>query len=468
MSKKKESTFSTGGNAVDTFDKDPFGHIEGGQVAAPIAQESAGGGRARKLMLGGLIVLAVIAIAAVAFATMNAGRSNDGADSPEGAMQKFFDGLSEENLVAAVDAFLPSEADPVIKYTGSIGSELKRLEVLSDDVDPTAVGGINLEFSDLEYRTEGVADGFVRVYVTNGDALADLDPAELPLGNLVLDNLPPEALDALNEDPLPESDSMAGGDFYLMAVEEDGGWYLSLWYTAMDAIFSETGYGTPAFGAGLAPVGADSAEAAVEAAIREVLSLDLEGLIGLLPPTEMRALYDYIPLVMSDYNETVGAVSSFVTIELNSLGTSVSDADGGAKRVKIEGFDISFSSFFLEIDGAITYDGACFDITINDQGGTLSQFGGAIPEHINSCDTDLTGALGPDLGGVETPDFLGDLGTANTGLIAVEEDGRWYVSPTESLGDALLQGLRVWDKATLQQYIDWLIGVGGADSGLGF
>ncbi|MGI9648537.1 MAG: hypothetical protein ACR2OI_08465 [Acidimicrobiia bacterium] len=451
---------------MDTFDQDPFGHIEGGQVAAPMPEEPVGGGRARKLVLVGLISLAVVAIAAVAVATMNAGRSNDGAESPEAAMQKLFDGLSEENLVAAVDAFLPGEADPVIKYTGSIGSELKRLEVLSDDVDPMAVGGINMEFSDLEFRTESIADGFVRVYLVNGDAMVDLDPSELPLGRMVLDNLPQDGRDALNEDPPPESDSMAGEDFYLVAVEEDGSWYLSYWYTIMDLVFSETGYGTPAFGAGLAPIGADSAEAAVENAFRELLSLDLEGLIGMLPPTEMRALYDYMPLVMADYNETVGAFGSFITIDLRSLGTSVTDAEGGAKRVKIENFDIEFSSFFLEIDGAINYDGACFDITINDQGGALGEFGAAVPEHINSCDADLAGALGSDITGVETPDFLGDLGTANTGLIAVEEDGRWYVSPTETLGDAVLQGLLIWDEATLQEYIDWLVQL-DATSGAG-
>lgn len=442
---------------MDTFDQDPFGNIEGGQVAAPMPEQPTTGGRTRKLVLIGLIALAVIAIAAVAVATMNAGRSNDGADSPEAAMQKLFDGLSEENLVAAVDAFLPSEADPIVQYTGSIGSELKRLEVLSDDVSPTAVGGVNMEFSDLEFRTESIADGFVRVYVTNGDAMIDIDPSELPLGRMVLDNLPPDGRDALNEDLPPESDSMAGGDFYMVAVEEDGSWYLSYMYTVMDLIFSETGYGTPDFGAGLTPVGADSAEEAVERAFRELLSLDLEGFIGMLPPTEMRALYDYLPLVMDDYNETVGAFGSFITIDLQSLGTSVADADGGAKRVKIDNFDIAFSSFFLEIDGAISYDGACFDITINDQSGALSQFGAAVPEHINSCDADLAGALGSDITGVETPDFLGDLGNADTGLIAVEEDGRWYVSPTETLGDAVLQGLSIWDEATLQQYIDWLL-----------
>jgi len=63
--------------------------------------------------------------------------------------------------------------------------------------------------------------------------------------------------------------------------------------------------------------------------------------------------------------------------------------------------------------------------------------------------------------GMDSPDFIGDIGAADTGLLAVEEDGRWYLSPTETLGDTMLQGLKVWDRETLQQYIDWLIEVGG-------
>jgi hypothetical protein len=451
---------------VTTFDdRDPFGSAADAQ-AAPIPPPSSGGPRSSKLVLGGLISLVVLAIASVAFATMNAGRSNDGSDSPEAAMQKFFDGLSSEDLVAAVDAFLPGEADPVINYTGSIGSELKRLDILTDDVNPQAISGIDLEFTDLAYRSEQIAPGFVRVYVTNGDVFMDIDPAGLPLGSLVLDNLPPEARAELDGDLPPESDSMAGGDFYMVAVEQDGGWYLSFWYTVMDAIFSETGYGIPAFGSGIEAVGAASPEAAVEEAFRRLLSLDLEGLIGMLPPGEMRALYDYMPLVMADYDQTVGAFGSFVSIDLASLSTSVSDAANGAKRVKIDGFDITFDSFFLEIDGAISYDGACFDLTINDQGGALGGFGTEIPDHLNSCDPELAGALGSGVSGIEMPDFLGDLGTAETGLIAVEDGGRWYVSPTETLGDALLAGLEVWDRDTLQAYIEWLIELGsGANSG---
>ena len=158
-----------------------------------------------------------------------------------------------------------------------------------------------------------------------------------------------------------------------------------------------------------------------------MLALDLEGLIGMLPPTEMRALYDYMPLVMDDYNETVGAFATFATIDLRSLGTSTAAADSGATRVIVESFDIAFSSFFLELEGTISFDGACFEVTIDDQGGNLSDLGD-IPETINSCDPDIADALGQGLGQglgtVETPDFLSDLGAAEVGILVVEEDGR--------------------------------------------
>ena len=447
---------------MDSIDQDPFGTIDAGQVAAPIPDALPGAERTRKLVLGGLIVLAILAIGAVAFATMNASTA-DGAESPEAAMQQFFDGLNNEDLVAAVGAFLPGESDPVVNYMDSINTELKRLQVVSSDADPESVAGLNMEFTDLLFRTEPIADGFVRVYVTNGDAFLDVDQAELPLGSLLLDNLSPEMQEEFETDLPPESDSMAGEEFYLVAVDE-GGWHLSFWYTVMDAVFTDAGYGSPVFGESeIEAVGADSPEAAVEAAFREVLSLDLEGLISMLPPEEMRALYDYMPLVMDDFDETVGAVGSFVTIDLQSLGTTVSDAADGGKRVKIDTFDIAFASFFLEIDGSISFDGQCFDIAINDQAGNLGGFGAEVPDRINTCDPEIANALGGGLGGAQlpdTPDFLADIGAANMGIVAVEEGGKWYVSPTETLGDMVLEGLKIWDAETLQEYIEWVVEVG--------
>ncbi len=448
------------GLTVETSDQDSFGQALGGQMAAPMPEPMAGDDRTRKWVLIGLIALAVIAIASVAFATMNAG--SDATDSPEAAMQEFFDALSSEDLVAAVGTFLPSEADAAIKYADSITAELKRLTVLIDEADPTALDGINMEFTDLEFRTEEVAPGFARVYVSNGEALLDIDQADLPLGQLILDNIPAEEF---SQDLPPESDSMAGENFYLMAVEDDGAWYLSFWYTVLDYGFTAAGYGTPAFGSGVQAIGAESAEAAVEAAFQEALALDLEGLIGMLPPTEMRALYDYLPLAMDDFDSAVGGFGAFITIDLKSLGTSVSDADDGAKRVKVETFDIAVDSMF-DIDGTISFDGTCFDVTIDDPTGALSQFGVPVPDHINSCDPALGGTLGSGVPGFELPAFPGELANANTGLLVVEENGRWYVSPTETIGDGILGALKAWDKDTLQDYIDWALELGrGVDPG---
>ena len=80
-----------------------------------------------------------------------------------------------------------------------------------------------------------------------------------------------------------------------------------------------------------------------------------------------------------------------------------------------------------------------------------------------ACDPALGETLlGGAAPGIEMPDFMSDMASAEIGLVAVQEDdGRWYVSPTETLGDTMLQGLRIWDRETIQQYIDWLIEFGG-------
>lgn len=419
----------------------------GTQEAAPVADAQPGRNR---WLLPALIIAGVLAIAAVAFATMNASDSGDGAESPQAAMQALFDGLADQNLLASVDAFLPSEADPATEYAVAMTDELKRLGVLSAAADPENVVGIDLEFTDVSYDVVEFAPGFARVYLTGGQATVSGDPASLPLGDLLYDNLTDEQLDELlNTGNVTETSPMTDDEFFLVAVEDDG-WHLSLWYTIAEAIRLDAGGPVPDFGNPIEALGAESPEAAVRAAIEEALDLDLEGLVSMLPPEEMRALYDYLPLVLDDFDEQVGLLGAFVDIRLDSLETNSSNAADGRVRVAIETFAVSFESAFLEIDGSLAFDGECFDIAINDNGGNLSGFG-ELPPRINSCDVESE--LGSAL---ELPDFLGDVQPATTGLIAVEEDGRWYVSPTYTVGDALLESLKVWDAESIQQYIDFL------------
>lgn len=398
-----------------------------------------------------MIIAGVVAIGAVALATMNASDSGDGAASPEAAMQVLFDGLASEDLIASAGAFLPSEAEPAVEYMTAITDELQRLEVLSDAADPADVVGIDLEFTGVTYDVVEFAPGFARVYVTGGDANASADPAALPLGDLVYNNLPEGALDELlNSGPQSDTSPMGGDDFFMVAVD-DGGWYLSAWYTIAELARLEAGGPVPDFDNGLAAVGADSAEAAVATAFHALLDLDLAGFVGMMSPDETGALYDYLPLVMDDYNEQIATLGAFVDVQLDSLETSASSAGDGRVRVAIDAFAVSFQSPFLEVDGTIDFDGECVDIAINDRGGSLSGFG-ELPPRINSCDlTDTFGVAG----GV--PDLLANVGPTNAGIIVVQEGDGWYLSPSHTLGDAIVQWLRVWDAKTIQDYIEFLM-----------
>lgn len=438
---------------MDTFDHDPNNHdpASPAEVAATPVLEAPSKPRNRWLMPG-LITAGVLAIGAVAFATMNATDAAEGFEEPELAMEQLFVGLAAQDFVASAEAFLPSEADPAVEYATATIAELKRLGVLSDSADLEDFPGIDLEFSGLTYDVVEIAPGFARVYVTGGEATSTMDPAALPLGSLLSENIPDEELNGLlSSGPQSDVSSMAGEDFFMVAVDDDG-WYLSLWYTIAEAARLDAGGPVPDFGNGLQAAGAASAEEAVRAAFNELLELDLEGLAVLLPPDEMRALHDYLPLVLDDYNQQVGTLAAFINIELDSLETTTSDAGDGKVRVAVDTFAVSFESPFLEIDGAITFDGQCFDVAINDNGGNLSGLG-EIPPRINSCE--LEDQLGAT---AQVPDFLTAVKSAEVGLIAVEaEDGLWYISPVHTVGDAMLQSLEVWDASTIQEYIDFLM-----------
>ena len=82
-------------------------------------------------------------------------------------------------------------------------------------------------------------------------------------------------------------------------MEEDGRWYLSLFYTSAESAREEAGdEDIPE--EGVTPDGGDSPEAAMDAILDAVEDLDLEAMIAALDPDEMQALQRYAPLFLDD------------------------------------------------------------------------------------------------------------------------------------------------------------------------
>lgn len=183
-----------------------------------------------------------------------------GADTPEAAVARLLQGVADTDPVAIVAALDPIEADDPDRASEAydlLGSRLLRTgEVppadvtavlaaaerqLDGSVDLTAVAtvaALDLELVGLDLRTEPDPATLSRaqVFIDGGDLEVVLDPARLPESVSDLQR-------ALYTMPLAEGwrrDRRVDVQPFLVAVERDGRWYVSLEASA-DALLPERG-----------------------------------------------------------------------------------------------------------------------------------------------------------------------------------------------------------------------------------
>lgn len=360
-----------------------------------------------------------------------------GASTPEEAVQQLFDAISDEDIIGVLDVLPDGERRSFQQPLEDLSSELQRLGVLSDGFDLSDVGGIDLKFSDLDLGSEVLAEGVSVVHLRGGNLTTAIIPEDLPIGDELR-----SLIEELNGEPLeiePSSDTEAlhsdGDSLDIVTIEEDGSWRVSLYYSIAEAARASTDLPLPDFGGGVTPNGQDSPEAAVEALLRAAVEdVDLEAMVALLPPDEMAALQDYAPLFLDDAAADIADFASDYTGTLNSVALSA-DRDGNEALVTIDDIDIALS--YEDDDSSMTFDGECY--RVEDEYSDEEQ-----------CLADLPiGASGLD--GIDVP--RRDDPPA-IGIKAVEVDGRWYVSPTRTLLDAIVAGLGAFDDDALASFPD--------------
>ncbi len=369
--------------------------------------------------LGAGLVGLVVLGGGLAYAVSQAG-AGGGASSPEGAAQELFDAIAAEDLLGALDVLPSGERRAFQGSLESMADELGRLGVVGDDLDLGAVGGLDLEFEDLTFESNELGDGIASVRLTGGTAITSVKPDELPIGDQLRDVIDDITGEPLEIEPVEEErDTLepGDGDFEVVAVEEDGTWRISLFYSIAEAARRSAGLDAPDFGAGIAPAGADSPEAAVEALVRAAAEeQDLARVVALLPPDEMGALQDYAPLFLDDAQSAIDAETESLEVEITDLSLDAEE-DGDTASVVVAGFAVD-ASFDGEAVSA-SFDGEC--VTVEGPDGEVEE----------QCTGDL-GDLGP------LADVLNLDDAAVAGVSTVEVDGRWYVSPTRTMLDSVV------------------------------
>ena len=384
---------------------------ESDSVMAPIETVS----KSNKGMRAGLAA-ALLAVAGLGgFAVKAALSEPAGAQSPEEAMDAFFEALDNEDIIGMAETLLPSEREAFIDPVLVLTDEAERLEIFGEGVEIDTFGTVDVVVEGLVTSSTPLAPGFATVSTTEGTIEIIGTSDDIPVAAVIGDwmNVDPEVIQN-------EKDDLANDPLKMVAVRQDGIWYLSVTYTAAEAVRSETNKPLPVFGEGPTPVGGATPEEAVAQLLEESVALDLEGILTQLDPEEMAALYDYSPLFLSEGQRVVDDFldqvrSSGASWKLSDLVLRT-DTSKGRTAVVVDGFSFVGSSADLAFE--LTLAEGCTTFVVE------SDF--LAPVNETTCGDELKA------GGETIGDLLDDpysnLALSDLGITVVERDGRWFVS----------------------------------------
>ena len=413
----------------------------------------------------GTVIAAVIGAMALIFgslALIRAVNAPSGAETAEDAVKNLLDAIAAEDVIGVLQSLDPSERDTIKGPIEDMAGELKRLGILADGFDLRSISGIGLDFTDVDLSSTTIAEGMVAVSIDGGTMNTAVIPADLPLGPFFDTFFEETGDDPRDDDPSEDSKPLTEvSDFDIVAVERDGGWFVSLWYSVAEAARQGAGLDPPSFGQGIEPDGADSAEAAVEELVAAGVALDLRKVFALLPPGEASALHDYAPLFLDDVEADIAEWrdEEHGVVEVRNLELS-SDQGVDRARVAIEAFDLEVTydeSFFTA-----TYGGDSFEIRFGDEDeevGRVAYDGECLISDVAMFSDERTEER-VCRGDEDFPPFPEDLSEFVPALTAVRIDARWFVSPTRTVLDSVVDLLGSLDPDDLESAAEGRLGYG--------
>ena len=402
-------------------------------IEEPLTSEMEEQPRARS-RVGLVVAVAVLLIAGLAsISYVSGGR---GSNSPEDAVSALSAAISDEDLLGVLDALAPSERDILRDTVDDVTKELRRLDVVDDDVDLSGVDGVDIDVRDLQLSTRTLGEG-VAVVAVNGNVVYGVTPGELPSGGFLEDSLDPAQADA-------ESGTQAIEGLQLVTIEDGGGWYVSLFYSLADAARRDADLPVPDFGNGVEADGEGSPEAVIRAMVEAGTSLDVERAIELIDPYEGRVLHDYAPLFLEEAKAAASDARDEFEVDVHELDLRT-DRDGDEAYVTVTRLEATVGTDDGDVD--VEFDGTC--ATVRTRDGTES-----------SCadEDSVDESFGMGLGALSGLfDESGSLRFAT-----VERRGAWYLSPLRTLFDPIVESLRRVEKSDLEALGELLFGFVGA------
>jgi hypothetical protein len=343
-----------------------------------------------------------------------------GANSPEAAVRRLAEAMSHEDPLEAADVLSPTEVRSLHETLDA--AEKKAAELRLVEAASAPLSGVDFSVDDVRLTTTALADGFAKVTIESGTLSASTQKSRFsPLMQKALgdaeDNSATIDLARLGEDQnLPT---------FVVVVREEGHWYVSAAYTALEYVRVYNTLPGANFGSGeraAATLGADSPDAAVQDAMRALQRSDWTTLMTLVRPDEL-PVYDYrdalLALAQRDEWKT--------TFTIDQLSTT-SEMHGDTAKVTLHASGTTDS-------GHWSVDGGCF----------------TGPPAFDAPSAGYVYCL--PKAPVDIFDVFGSTSPATADgpsqITAVQRDGRWFVSPVGTALDVLNTWIRNIDRRGL-------------------
>ena len=443
-----------------------WGQVPAGASSSAWGQPQPARPKSRRGLWIGIGVVGALVVAGGAFAANALWFSKvGGAKTPEAAVTQMMDAAVSKDLVGLYGMTSPSEFESAM--TG-LGLFMDRMSADSDldtgeltDVSEDYLDAFDLTMDGLEVEVEEIEDGLAKVSIVAGELTIDADAEALSDATIdamaQLESGPMSELFALSGSSLPTDaeirdeigtavaetfpmDVSAADleDPFLMVVREGDSWYVSPTLTVLE-------YGAISEGVERGTLPSDdlagqfdSPEAAADglvAGVTEYLSTgDESALLSTLPLADRRALSLYGAFDEID----VAEIEELQEILENSVidpSFTVRDEDDGVAWLQLE--TLSFTGEVDGVPGTVEIDGECLSADVDGQA-------------VNACLDDVPA--------------LKELGLGDLSLIAVEEDGSWYISYAGTAGDAsgvvLANLMRLYDAGKLTDIQWWMDNLG--------
>ena len=393
--------------------------------------------KSRKGLWIGLGVAGALVVGGGAFAANALWFSKvGGAKTPEAAATQMINAAVDGDLVGVYGVTSPAEFD---NFTTGLDLFSDRMEDSDLDMDAISdlyedyVDAFTMELDGLEVEVEELEDGLAKVSIVAGELTVDADAAKL--GDATAD-----AMELLKTGPFAEILDMTGEtlpseaelrdeidtgvaetfpvdvtvedleDPFLMVVREGDSWYVSPTLTVLE-------YGAIAEGVERGSLPSDDlaghydspedAAAGLVSGVTEYLSSgDESSFLNALPLADRRALSLYGKFDEADVAELEELQELLESGEMDASFT-VRDEKDGLAWLQLE--TMTFSGEVDGVFGTIEIDGECLSADVDGQ-------------QVNGCLDDIPA--------------LKELGLGDLSLIAIEEDGGWYISYAGTAGDA--------------------------------